>query len=124
MLEYLFECFYNIDGMLMIQRVLLMMVHNFPSQHADGVIQEVCTLISHQYIWAAKPGDNILKNESCRSLYNTMLNRHSFCPLGQIFLCFRHVGGLIIPTKSITHFSNGFSTVTRKIAVHIILMAS
>jgi len=81
----------------------------------------MCTLITAQKIWAAKPSDNILKDEACGCLYNTIFHWCSFWPLRQVFcgcnnlscvgsLCKRLIG----PTKSISHLSNGSNVVAKK----------
>jgi hypothetical protein len=41
-----------------------MIYQEHPSYHMSGVILEVFTLIAHQYLWEAKPGDHILKYEA------------------------------------------------------------
>jgi hypothetical protein len=55
------------------------------SQGFNGLVDEVCSLITHKDLWASKSGYDILKNELCNFSCTTILNYSCFYPSGQRF---------------------------------------
>ena len=55
-------------------------------QGLNGVIQEVCALITHQNYWASKSSDDVFKNELCGCSSIIVSYCFGLCPPGEV-LC-------------------------------------
>ena len=63
MLQQFVECLHYPIFLWMIQGTLIMLYLELLYQCIDYAIDEVTPLVSHQYPWAPKPGDNVVKQE-------------------------------------------------------------
>jgi hypothetical protein len=61
-----------------------MMNFKFLSQGFNSLINKMSSLITHEDIWASKPGYDIIKYETHSCSFTTVLDYSGFFPSGQI----------------------------------------
>ena len=116
MLQHLVELLHCPIYLWMIWVTLLMLYMKFLCQCVDRATNEVTPLVSHQYHWKPKPSNNFVKQEPHCYRSSAIYNRCGLIPSCQIVCRCNYApriglfpGGLIGPTKSKSHLSNGYS---------------